>query len=314
MDVDDKQVSLSWLSPEQTNGYWEDFENHDDFQINSPGNIGWQYIDGDNALTYTWAACSFPNQRQKMAFIVMNPSQTSPATDANPNYKPFSGKKMLVDFSSVDVPNNDYIISPELNFSTDFKLSFRARSYSSSYNLERIRIGYSTTGTSPSNFTWVNEGDYIELPAQWGLYEFNIPANARYVTINCVSDDAFMLMIDDIFIGTNAIRPGVAPKKAAADRHLVGFNLYRNGEKVNNEPITEIRYTDTVTDYGTYDYTVSAVYSDGTESGQTAPLTVNVPDIRLLPFEDDFDDIARRQVEHRQPRRLSGCRVEDRLL
>lgn len=290
MDVDDKQVSLSWLSPEQTNGYWEDFENHDDFQINSPGNIGWQYIDGDNALTYTWAACSFPNQRQKMAFIVMNPSQTSPATDANPNYKPFSGKKMLVDFSSVDVPNNDYIISPELNFSTDFKLSFRARSYSSSYNLERIRIGYSTTGTSPSNFTWVNEGDYIELPAQWGLYEFNIPANARYVTINCVSDDAFMLMIDDIFIGTNAIRPGVAPKKAAADRHLVGFNLYRNGEKVNNEPITEIRYTDTVTDYGTYDYTVSAVYSDGTESGQTAPLTVDVPDIRLLPFEDDFDD------------------------
>lgn len=197
---------------------------------------------------------------------------------------------MLVDFSSVDVPNNDYIISPELNFSTDFKLSFRARSYSASYNLERIRVGYSTTGTSPSNFTWVNEGDYIELPAQWGLYEFNIPANARYVTINCVSDDAFMLMIDDIFIGTNAIRPGVAPKKAAADRHLVGFNLYRNGEKVNNEPITEIRYTDTVTDYGTYDYTVSAVYSDGTESEQTAPLTVDVPDIRLLPFEDDFDD------------------------
>ena len=42
MDVNDREVTLSWLSPEKTNGYWEDFETHNDFQINSPGSIGWQ--------------------------------------------------------------------------------------------------------------------------------------------------------------------------------------------------------------------------------------------------------------------------------
>ena len=288
--VNDKEVSLAWLTPEKTDGYWEDFEGHDDFVINSPGSIGWQYIDADNAFTYTWQACTFPNMGQKMAFIVMNPSQTSPATDSNPNYKPYSGDKMLVDFCAADVPNNDYIISPVLNFASDFKVSFMARSYSSTYALERVRVGYSTTGISPSNFIWVNDGDYIELPAEWNLYEFDIPREARYVTINCVSDDAFMLLIDDIFIGTNEVRPGVKPMRVpAAGARLTGFNVYRNGTKVNSAPVTQVRYTDTVDDYGTYDYTVTAVYSDNTESEQSEPLTVEVPDIRLLPFEDDFE-------------------------
>lgn len=40
MDVNDREVTLSWLSPEKTDGYWEDFETHNDFQINSPGSIG----------------------------------------------------------------------------------------------------------------------------------------------------------------------------------------------------------------------------------------------------------------------------------
>lgn len=290
MGVSDKEVSLSWNTPEATDGYWDDFESHDDFVVNSPGSVGWQYIDADNALTYTWQACTFPNQGQKMAFIVMNPSMTSPAVDSYPNYKPFSGKKMLVDFCAIDVPNNDFIISPELNFSSDFKVSFRARSYSDAYALERVRVGYSTTGTSPSNFTWVQEGDYIELPAEWNLYEYEIPQNAKYVTINCVSDDAFMLLIDDIFIGTNNVRPGVMPMRAAsAGAKVTGFNVYRDGAKVNRAPVAEVRYTDTVDDYGTYSYTVTAVYSDGTESEQSDALQVEVPDIRLLPFEDDFE-------------------------
>ena len=29
---------------------------------------------------------------------------------------------------------------------------------------------------------------------------------------------------------------------------------------------------------------------DGTETAQSAPLYVNVPDTRMLPFFDDFDD------------------------
>ena len=291
--VNEHTVSLAWTSPEPVDGFLEDFEGHDDFAINSPGSIGWTYIDADNKPTYTWQACTFPTQGQKMAYVVMNPWQTVPAVNENPNYKPHSGQKMLVDFCAVDAQNNDYIISPRLNFDADFQISFWARSYKTgdNYNAERIRVGYSTTGTQPSDFTFVNESPYVELPDEWTLVAYDIPKDARYVTINCVSDDAFMLLIDDIFVGTNKVRPESANMaRAAAKNPVVGFNVYRNGEKLNSQPVESVSYTDEVPDYGDYQYTVAAVKKDGSVSAQSVALNVNVPDTRMLPFFDDFDD------------------------
>lgn len=291
--VNEHTVSLAWTSPEPVDGFLEDFEGHNDFAINSPGSIGWTYIDADNKPTYTWQACTFPTQGQKMAYVVMNPWQTVPAVNDNPNYKPHSGQKMLVDFCAVDAQNNDYIISPRLNFDADFQISFWARSYKTgeNYNAERIRVGYSTTGTQPSDFTFVNESPYVELPDEWTLVAYDIPKDARYVTINCVSDDAFMLLIDDIFVGTNKVRPESASMaRAAAKNPVVGFNVYRNGEKLNSQPVESVSYTDEVPDFGDYQYTVAAVKKDGSVSEQSVALNVNVPDTRMLPFFDDFDD------------------------
>ncbi len=283
LSIDNKMVTLRWNNPEATNGYFEDFEAHEDFAINSPGNIGWSYLDMDNEDTYTWTATSFPTQGQKMAYVIMNPATTTPSVADWPAFQPYSGTKMLVSFT-VDGGNNDYIISPQLNFEENFQISFRAKSYTDAYGPERIRVGYSTTGTQASNFTFVNEGKYIEVPTDWQLYKFDIPQDAKYVTINCVSHEAFMLLIDDIFVGTNRVRP-----QAPAQSHLEGFNLYRNNDKVNDELITEVTYTDNVPLYGTYQYKISAVYSDGREVMQEQHIEVEVPDIRLLPFEDNFD-------------------------
>ena len=282
--IDNKEVSLRWNNPEPTNGYFEDFEGHPDFVINSPGSIGWDYLDMDNEYTYTWAATIFPNQGQKMAYLVMNPSKTSPSVADYPDIQPFSGEKFLVSFASVGGVNNDFIISPELSFTEDFQISFRAKSYNDTYGLERIRVGYSTSGKLASDFTFVSQNDYEEVPTEWTLYEYQIPSEAKYVTINCVSQDAFMLMIDDIFIGTNKVRP-----RSQSEQYITGFNLYRDNVKVNTEVLKEVFYTDIVPDYGDYVYTVTAVYADGSETGHSEPLAVNVPDIRLLPFEDSFD-------------------------
>lgn len=285
--VNNKQVSLVWNNPEPVNGLFDDFEAHPDFVINSPGAANWQYIDADNQETYTWTSADFPNQGQRMAFIVFNPSKTSPATTDWPDIKPFSGHKMLIDFT-VDGGNNDYLISPELNFDEDFQVSFRARSYTESYGKERFRVGYSTTGTRPSDFRFVQEGDYEEAPAAWTLYSYSIPKEARYVCINCVSYEAFMFMLDDLFVGTNQVRPKAKPL-ADGKVKLAGFNVLRDGVKVNKSLLTETNFTDEVSDYGTYTYTVEAIMTDGTVGKTTEQLEVVVPDIRLLPFEDKFD-------------------------
>lgn len=289
--VNNKAVSLRWNNPEPINGYFDDFESHPDFAVNSAGSIGWQYIDADNADTYTWTSASFPNQGRKMAFIVFNPSKTSPSTGTYPDVMPFSGSKMLVDLT-VDGGNNDYLISPALNFGSDFKFSFRAKTYKDTWGLERFRVGYSTTGTRPSDFTFIQGGSYAEAPASWTLFEYTIPKDAKYVCLNCVSEDAFMFMVDDIFIGTNNVRPRIAPRAAAADAKLAGFNLLRNGEKVNDQPINAVYTTDVVPDYGTYTYTVQSVMTDGSLGQESDPLSVEVPDVRLLPFFDDFDNNA----------------------
>lgn len=281
--VDNKTVTLQWNNPEPKDGYYDDFEGHPDFVVNSPGTVGWDYLDMDNAQTYTWSATSFPNQGSKMAFIVMNVTKTTPSVADYPAAKPYSGNKMLVDFT-VDGGNNDFIISPELNFDKDFQISFRAKSYTATFGLERIRVGYSTTGKRASDFIWVSEGDYVEVPTDWTLMTYNIPKDAKYVTINCVSQEAFMLFIDDLFVGTNKVRPS----NVASKNPLIGFNLYRNSEKVNSEPLTDMVYADEVPDYGNYTYAVTAVYEDGTETAKSEELNVEVPDIRLLPFEDDF--------------------------
>lgn len=283
VDIDNKAITLQWNNPEPMDGYFDDFEGHSDFVVNSPGSVGWDYLDMDNANTYTWSATSFPNQGSKMAFIVFNVAKTSPSIADYPDAKPYSGNKMLVFFAAQDQSNNDYIISPELSFTEDFQVSFRARSYTDKYGLERIRVGYSTTGKLVSDFIWVSEGDYEEVPAAWTLKSYTIPKEAKYVTVNCVSNEAFMLFIDDLFVGTNQIRP-----KANAVNKLIGFNLYRNSEKINTELLTEMVYVDEVPDYGDYTYEVSAVYANDSESAHSKALLVNVPDIRLLPFEDDF--------------------------
>ena len=196
---------------------------------------------------------------------------------------------MLVDFT-VDGGNNDFIISPALNFKSDFQISFRAKSYKDTWGLERFKVGYSTTGTRPSDFTFVQDGDYTEAPLDWTLFEYRIPKEAKYVCINCVSNNAFMFMLDDIFIGTNQVRPRVAARATSTDARLAGFNLYRDGEKVNTELIKAVYATDNVPDYRTYSYTMQPVMTDNTVGDMSEALSVEVPDVRLLPFFDDFDD------------------------
>lgn len=213
-------------------GLFDDFEGHDDFAINSAGDIGWTYIDGDKDDTYFSPNFEYPNMGQPMAFIVMNPGKTTPSMLDDDFLNCHSGDKCLLTYSLRNQEqNNDFIISPELNMGNDFVISFWARAYWWRYE-ETLRVGYSTGGKQPDDFIWIGEPVTVDYE-DWQQITVGIPREAKYVTINCISRDNYYLAIDDIFIGAPDKIPGItekAPRKVAGA--AVEYDVYLDGKKI----------------------------------------------------------------------------------
>lgn len=289
--IRDNVVSLVWNNVEQVYGIFDDFEGHPDFAINSPGDLGWSYWDMDRARTYSIGDYVWQNQGSPMAFQVWNPSKTIPAYP-HEKAQPHSGKKCLVSLATVTgEKRNDWLISPDLssqNFAEDITLSFWARSLNIASGEELVKIAYSTTTMELDEFLFLNNGAPTAIPESSqehpGMYffSFRIPKEARYVAINCVTWEGHALFIDDVVISTNKVNP-----TKAAPNYLTGFNLYRDGVKVNRQLITEHAYVDTVSTFGDHVYEVESVFETGSPVKGIA-VTVNVPNIHLLPFIEDF--------------------------
>ena len=289
--IRDKQVSLSWQSAEKVYGIFDNFEDHPNFAINSAGEVGWRYIDMDKDNEYLIGSYIFENSGQPAAFRIWNPSATVPAYVAQRG-APHSGNKCLISFATLNDTRNDWVISPDLTsykFADEITLSFWARTFNKprEESLELINVGYSTTNLNPSSFTMINRSP-IEVPESSaehpGMYyfEYKFPANAKYIAIQCVTPGGQALLIDDIAIATNKLSPN-----KAGNNYVTGYNLYRGETKVNTDLIQGTSATDFAPDFDTYNYTVEAVFEDGSKVKSEA-LSVVVPNHHLLPFYEDW--------------------------
>jgi len=133
---------------------------------------------------------------------------------SNEDWMAYSGDKWVgsFDVAATGVLNDDWMVTPALDFDNDPRISFFAKSPNSSYAPERFKVYYSTTGDAYSNFT----GNYvagsattwIEPSTEWTKYEYSIPALANHtgwIAIQCVSDDSWVLQIDDFVAGHRAL-------------------------------------------------------------------------------------------------------------
>lgn len=222
--------------------YFDDFENHQDFAINSPGEMGWQYIDGDNLETYQLPLVDFKNEGSKMSFIVFNSSKTTPEAK---DMTACSGYKCLASIVSKNGANNDYIISPALDIPTKFNLKFNAKTLNPNYGLEVIKIGYSTKTSNIADFRWTTS----EVPGEWTSFKSTIPKGTKYVAIACVSNDKFVLLLDDIFIGIEK------------SRALNTYEVYLDNKKVAD--VNDAEYLFTNLSLGDHTAGVKAIYASG---------------------------------------------------
>lgn len=258
-------VLLSWNNLEYIK---EDFEGMADFSINEPGEIGWEYIDADEAKTYEFAEVTepFKNMGEAMAFMVFNPSQTKPSLFKY--VKPYSGNKVLVDIAidasmSSGKHNDDYIFSPELSFEDNFVFSFYAISgYSGQVaGNEQFMAGYTKGEVSTENIVWF-DNEVQEVGGQWTLFKYEVPKDAKRVVLRCVSDNKFMFAVDDIYIGYEKTKAqDIATYDVYIDEELIGQTASNNYKVSNLETGSHIAKVQAI--YNNIDGSV--IYSDEKE-------------------------------------------------
>lgn len=179
-------------------------EAHTDFTMDSPGKHKWTYRDVNGVLTYSMANADFPHNGDAGAFLVFNPATTTPAIEYA-SAAPHGGKKYLVSFASPLAPNDKWIISPKLYYNGSFTFKFFTKTFDATAGLERFQAGYSTGGMDAADFKWIQGGDFASAPMKWGEHSYTIPGNANYVAFRCISNDQYMLMLDDLFIGNEQV-------------------------------------------------------------------------------------------------------------
>lgn len=259
------KVDLTWSEPDTENlpkvAVTEDFESYDAWAIDNLGD--WTLVDEDGLLIGGVQGVQFgpivPGETM-CAYFVMNDTDSQIAD--NDAYLAHSGHQYLVStFSYSGGANADWLISPELSGDAQ-TITFYARSFNSSYGLEDFQVLYSKTDNDIASFT--EAAEYIGAPTEWTAYSVNLPAGTKYFAIKCISDDKFMFFLDDVTY--------VPANSETMDLSIVGYNIYRNGVKINDAPVAETNYVDfdgTISDF----YCVTVVYT----VGESAPsLTVGV--------------------------------------
>ncbi len=181
-----------------------DFESCADFALTFDP---WTVNDVDGSTTYGITDVTFTHQNEAMAFIAFNPSQTSPSMTSS--MTAHGGSRLGASFAATTPPNNDWLISSKVQLGTNSSISFWVKSYTDTYGLERYNVAVSTTNNNPSSFTVISGSPYQEAPvAAWTQKTFSLSAYNNqqvYIAIQCVSNDAFIFLIDDISINTSSV-------------------------------------------------------------------------------------------------------------
>lgn len=191
-------IAVSGMMQGQLYPFKDDVESHPDFQQTNL--MGWTSLDLDGYNT-AGPFQSFPGKGGPLGFMVYTPSQTNPPNILE-NYIPKSGKKYFVSISNYYGPNNDWLISSELIPHQGGVFSFYAKSAADFSGNDRFKVAYSTTGTNPADFVFLNNGSATQPTLNWNKFEFTIPAGAKHIAINCISE-AFMFMVDDLEFAAN---------------------------------------------------------------------------------------------------------------
>jgi PKD repeat protein len=206
--------------------YIMDFESVPDFSLTFND---WTVKDLDMHDTYGITGYSFAHQTEPMAFLSFNPAQVSPSMATDQAIQPHAGQRFGACFSSNPPLNNDWFISPQIQLGLNGSFSFWIKSYNDVYGVDSYKVAVSTTDNNPASFTTISGTQPLQTTTSWAKKTFNLSGfnNQKiYIAIQCVSNDNFLMMIDDLEVKPQASTTLTAD--FTADKTML-----RVGESVN---------------------------------------------------------------------------------
>ncbi len=227
--VGESNGSFAWTEPEEwvvpdLKAVTDDFEGYEPFIIDEIGD--WTVVDEDGADgTFGILGLHFPFRQAAKSWQVFNLRALglTPAED-DTSWDGHSGNSFLIAFADLDRKNDDWLISPILSGDAQ-TISFWAKSINTFwYGNETYEVLASSTGKELSDFKVVTSG---EVDMEWTGIRVKLPAGTKYFAIKCTSEDKYIMCLDDI-----TYIPGV---DMPDDFSLVGYNVYRDGKKVNDK-------------------------------------------------------------------------------
>ncbi len=268
-EVKDGVPTLSWSEPAFGDYCWslpvkESFETGGSFATEFEG---WTFIDNDKQPTGSFKELEMPGIADKslQSFWVFDSSLPQFQGSYQSSFTATTGDKYLVSMYTHEGSNDDWAISPELSGEAQF-ISFYGRRYHSGI-AEAFEFLYSDTEPTIESFKLMDK--VTDVPREWTMYEYELPAGARYFAIRYCATNAMMLMLDD-FTFTPKGKPGTL--------ELKGFNIYRDGKLLNESPIEDFEYEDKNPVNDNAKYVATAVYTQG-ESAGSAPVLLSLSGI-----------------------------------
>lgn len=258
--VSDDKVLLTWDQPDLSKMVLkpsvDDLESYTPFStglastVIDDDNIGeWTTIDVDGLTTYM-SEFTYPGVGDPMAFVVYNSYYQEDVVFAC-----HSGHQMFLSLASRpdgDKGNDDWLISPLLAGCAQ-TISFYSKSIDT-YGVDDFQVLYSVSGKEISDFVLLKS---FSTTGEWKEYLVNLPEGTKYFAIRCISYDKFAFLLDDFRM--------ITYKDTVSDLEVTGYNVYCNGNRVNDSLINETSYTHIpeIDGISTLNYNVACLFNHG---------------------------------------------------
>lgn len=260
-------VDLQWSAPNMETvppaPYTETFESASGPSFT--GACDWTFVDVDDAPIGGFQQFNFPQLNSdgtsKASFFVVDKTASELGQYAS-LFGGYNGSiKSIGSLLSWGGTPDDWAISPVLYGGAQV-VSFYGKNLQDNMP-EKVELWYSTGSTNPADFIFVKEWSLTS--AAWEKCSAYLPVGAKRVAIRH-NFQGGILQVDNI-----EFRRAGDPGETVT---LKGYNVYRNGEKLNDELVAQPKYTDNAVPAGLHQYAVNAVYDKGQSNVQTTNLQV----------------------------------------